>query len=78
MANTEEKPIVVYQGEEYESYGLDDQGRQRLYHPKQKRFITISDNEFKNLSGSGRSNIPGPAPENLLMLQSAIGSMKKL
>ena len=78
MANSEDKVIIVYQGEEYESYGLDEQGKHRLYNPKQKKFISISENEFKNLSGSGRSNIPGPAPENLLLLQSAIGSMKRL
>ncbi len=36
--------IVLYQGQEYESYGLDDQGRHRLYNPNTKKFINISEN----------------------------------
>jgi hypothetical protein len=64
---------VIYQGEEYEHYGLDERGRHRLYSNKLKKHILISDNEFNSLYGTMR----GSASDNLLLLQSSVGTIKK-
>jgi hypothetical protein len=63
---------VIYQGEEYEELGTDSEGRHRLYNAKNRSNILISDYEFKNLMRSSRAN-----SDNLLLLQSAVGTIKK-
>jgi serine/threonine protein kinase len=52
---------------------LDERGRHRLYSNKLKKHILISDNEFNSLYGTMR----GSASDNLLLLQSSVGTIKK-
>ena len=63
----------MYQGEEYEHYGLDERGRHRLYSDRLKKHIVISDNEYNSLYG----NLRGSTTDNLLLLQSFVGTVRK-